>query len=195
MAVLKVISGVIAALLILNLVFFAYLGGFKQVEVERGAYGPAEIVYTTHRGSYQTIGKSWEKFQAEWEAKGLDRCDSLAVYLDPPDAPKESLRSVLGCRIDGPAEAEQAKWRAAFPGVMLPRSDALISPFPYKNYASFILAPMKVYPVMQKRMIADGHHGAVAIEEYGVIGESKQIRIIMPVGVDRSEYQPLMDAF
>lgn len=195
MGVLKIIGGVFAALLILILVFFAYLGGFKSVEVERSAYGPAEIVYTTHRGSYQTIGKSWEQFQADWEAKGLDRCDSLAVYLDPPDAPEEELRSVLACRIDGFAEDEQAKWRAAFPGVMLPQSDALISSFPFRNYASFILAPMKVYPEMAKRIEADGLQGTVAIEEYGVIGETKQIGIIMPVEIDRSEYQPLMDAF
>ena len=58
-----------------------------------------------------------------------------------------------------------------------------------------MLAPMKVYPEMSKRMIAEGHDGAVAIEEYGVIGESKQIRIILPVGIDRAQYQPLMDAF
>ncbi|WDI33261.1 hypothetical protein PUV54_15065 [Hyphococcus flavus] len=119
----------------------------------------------------------------------------LAVYLDPPDAPKESLRSILACRIDGLSEGEQATWRASFPGVMLPGSDALIADFPYKNYASFFLAPMKVYPELQKRMLAEGREGAVAIEEYGVIGESERIRIIMPVGIERTAYQPLMDAF
>ena len=123
MGVLKAIGGLLVLLLVIAVAFYGYLGGFGKVTVERGAYGPAEIVYATHRGAYETIGKSWEQFQANWEAKGLDRCNSLAVYLAPPDTRKEDLRSVIACRIDGLAEEEQAKWRGAFPGVMLPQSD------------------------------------------------------------------------
>ncbi|WP_425408578.1 hypothetical protein [Hyphococcus sp.] len=195
MRLLKILGGLLALILVGALGFYAWLGGFRSVQIERGVFGPAEIVYSTHRGPYEKIGKSWEEFSTAWQAAGLDACDSLAVYLDPPDAPKESLRSIIACRIDGLPEDEQAKWRASFPGVMLPQSDALISEFPFKNYASFILAPMKVYPHMAERMERDNLHGALAIEEYGVDGAMETIRIIMPIGVNASAYQPLRDAF
>ena len=79
---------------------YAWLGGFSTVAVNRGEIGPWEIVYSTHKGPYKNLNKSWTKFQKDWEAAGLKVCNSLAVYLDMPGTPEDQLRSAIACRID-----------------------------------------------------------------------------------------------
>jgi hypothetical protein len=173
---------------------YAYLGGFASVEVERGEFGPVEIIYTLHRGSYQGLAKSWKRFQSEWERAGIPGCDSLAVYFDPPGTPDDQLRSVLACRIDAQDEAQKQRSKASFPSFVLPRSRALTSRFPFKNMLSFMIGPTKVYPKMREAM-EEGVVPAVAIETYGVTGKFQEIGFYMPIGIDRSAYQPLLDAF
>lgn len=175
--------------------YYGYLGGFHDVKIERGAFGPDEIIYATHRGPYENIGEGWQQFQDEMTRAGIGQCDGMGIYLDPPDVPPQDLRSVLGCRTDTMPESEKAVAKENFPSFVLPRSDALLSMFPYKNYFSYILAPMKVYPEIEKVVIREGLEPSVGIELYGVMGESSDIRFVVPIGIDKSEYQPLYDAF
>jgi hypothetical protein len=177
--------------------FWAYMGGFAQVSIERGSYGPADIVYTTHRGSYSGLGDSWERFQSEWEAAGATECDSLAVYLDSPqETAEEDLRSILACRIDTASQADRAALESAFPSFTIPQSDALLATHPYKNYLSFMVGPVRVYPAMEKRMADDGLEASIAIELYGRnTAPMTEVGFAVPVSGERSEYQTLMDAF
>ncbi len=177
--------------------FWAYMGGLKPVSIERASFGPADIVYTTHRGSYAGLGDSWERFQTEWQAAGATRCDSLAIYLDSPqETAQEDLRSVLACRVDTASQTDRAALEGAFPGFTIPQSDALRTTHPYKNYFSFMFAPIRVYPAMEKRMAEDGLNASIAIELYGSdAAPMNEIGFAVPVSGERSDYQDLMDAF
>ena len=122
------IAGVIFGLFIaLMLGMYIYLGGFSSVVVERGEFGPAEIVYSTHRGPYKGIGESWTKFQKQWEAAGLSECDSLALYLDPPGTPEANLRSILACRIDGLPAPQKVAVKAKFRHFIIPKTKVIQS--------------------------------------------------------------------
>ncbi|HNA80804.1 MAG TPA: hypothetical protein PKY99_15185 [Turneriella sp.] len=195
MKLLKIAA--IIAVLILGLFFgfYAYMGGFSKVEVTRAEYGPAEILYATHKGSYRTISKSWGAFQKQWEAAGLKECQTLAVYLDAPGTPEDQLRSILGCRIDALSSAEKQSLRGKLPHFTLPKSRVLMSTFPYKNVASFFIAPGKVYPEFQKIMSAEKIMPPVGIEVYGTMTSVRNISFYMPVEGKREDYQPLLDAF
>lgn len=174
---------------------YGYMGGFVAVKIEQGAFGPSEIIYSTHVGPYQEIGESWARFDEEWQEAGLNSCDSLAIYLDPPDTPPEELRSILACQIDALTEDDKAALKEEFPSFVMPQSDALLSAFPFRNFASYMLAPRKVYPEMQKRMTAKNIVPPVGVELYGDMDNVREIRFAIPYGVDKTAYQPLFDAF
>ncbi|MEM8986270.1 MAG: hypothetical protein AAGC95_06055 [Pseudomonadota bacterium] len=196
MGILKIIGGLVVLVVVAVVSFFAFLGGFKTVTVDKGAFGPAEIVFTTHKGPYENLSESWTVFMEDMQAAGFETCDSLAVYLDRPGTPPEDLRSIIACRIDGMTDADKATLRAAFANMTLPGSEALTSRFPFKNMASYFIAPMKVYPEFEKRLAADASATPhIAIEYYGDPETAREIAFFMPLNVDAAAYQPLFDAF
>ncbi len=174
---------ILLSLLIIFLIgagaFYAYMGGFQKIEVTRSKFGPVEIIYAQHRGPYKELGVAWSQFQKQWEAAGLKRCESLAIYLDPPGTPEDKLRSILGCQLDGLSEEQQAKLKAKLPTFVIPASQGFASTFPYKNMLSFFLGPKKVYPEFQALMKRENVKEPVAIEVYGVEGEIEGIWYFM----------------
>ncbi len=190
------IAGVIFGLFIaLMLGMYIYLGGFSSVVVERGEFGPAEIVYSTHLGPYKGIGESWTKFQKQWEAAGITECDSLALYLDPPGTPETNLRSILACRIDALPAAQKAAAKSKLRHFVIPKSKAVVSSFPYKSGASFVLGPMKVYPAFHKVLDQEKLMPPLGIETYGVMKKIKAIGFVMPIEGDRATYKQLFESF
>ncbi|MCW7482875.1 hypothetical protein [Leptospira kanakyensis] len=193
---LKYIGITIVTLILLGLAFYGFMGGFKQVAVSRESFGQTEIYYSTHKGAYENIGKSWESFQKDWESIGITDCDSLAIYLDSPDTEPAKLRSVLGCRLDGLSAEQKKQVSAKFKTFSIPKMNGLSASFPFKNFLSYFIAPTKVYPKFQEILIAESAVTSVAIEIYG--GSSKSVDTIgffMPVGVSRDTFKSLEDAF
>ncbi len=195
MSILKTIFAIAFVLFLALLGGYAFMGGFTPVDVKRGSYGPAEIVYATHRGPYKDLGGAWTRFQTAWEAAGLTNCNSLSLYLDPPGTPPEELRSIIACRIDGLSDDEKEKWRAAFPQFVLPEAEALLSSFPFKNNASYAFAPMNVYPAISKKMEEENLEAVVGIEIYGDVNSIKNIDFVIPLGLETDDLTPLFEAF
>lgn len=195
MKLVKIAAGIFGLFAALLLTLYVYLGGFSSVAVERGEFGPVEIVYSTHLGSYRGIGQSWSKFQKQWEAAGLSECDSLALYLDPPGTPEASLRSILACRIDTLSATQKATLKAKLRHFVVPKAKALTSSFPYKSGASFVLGPKKVYPEFTKIMEQEKLMPPLGIEIYGVMKKIKTIGFVMPIEGDRTTYKQLFESF
>lgn len=175
--------------------FAAYLGAFSKVEVTRGEFGPAKIVFFIHKGSYRNLANSWMEFEKQWNAAGLKECESLALYLDPPGVPEENLRSVLACRVDGLPDAERLAFEKAFQSFTIPRLQGLTSTFPFKSHLSYMLGPMKVYPEFTRAMEKESAKPVIGIEIYGVPGKMKEICFFMPLGDSPADYQALYRAF
>ncbi|MEQ8350940.1 MAG: hypothetical protein RH862_05615 [Leptospiraceae bacterium] len=183
------------ALVLAFLGFYGYMGGFQEVTVSRTKFGPHTIIYATHRGPYEDLGASWEKFENRWKDAGLQTCESLAVYLDPPDTPPEELRSILGCRIDQLDAAQQETLSQKFSVFEFPAMESIYGEFPYRNMLSFMLGPIKVYPEFQKVMEEGNVQTSVAFEVYGDPDNMEKIQFIMPVEEPRSTFAPLEQAF
>ncbi|TGL88802.1 hypothetical protein EHQ68_09205 [Leptospira congkakensis] len=192
----KNIGIIIVVLVLLGIAFYGYMGGFQQVSVSRESFEQTEIYYTTHKGAYENIGKSWEKFQKEWESVGVTDCNSLAIYLDSPDTEPEKLRSILGCRLEGLSPEQKKQVVGKFQLFSIPKMNGLAASFPFKNFLSYFFAPTKVYPKFEEILVAETAETSVAIEIYG--GSSKAaetIEFFMPVGVSRDVFKSLEDSF
>lgn len=195
MRLLRWIGVVVAVVLAALIAFYAYMGGFGRVDVAAAPFEAAEIVYHPHKGPYDTLPEAWSAFKAQWEAAGLESCDALAVYLDPPGTPPQAIRSVLGCRIGTLPANVKARLSAALPVFVLPRSEALRASFPYKNVLSFWLAPMRVYAAMNEQLTKRRVVPPLAIELYGLVEAISRIDFVMPLDKTRAEYQPLFEGF
>lgn len=196
MKYLKFISIIIAILFLLGTAFYAYMGGFSRVEVKRDTFGPISIFVYPHKGPYQNLNQSWEKFQKEWEAIGLTECSSLAIYLDSPDTPEEKLRSVLACKMDGLSELEKKAVEKQFVTFVIPKSNVLVASFPFRNVLSYFLAPTKVYPKFQEIISENKEQTSVSIEVYGgSLHFVDTIEFYMPLGIGREVFSPLEKLF
>ncbi|ABZ95200.1 hypothetical protein EHQ92_16305 [Leptospira biflexa] len=196
MKILKKIGFTFGIILVIGISFYAYMGGFKQVEVERGTFGPQTIFVHTHTGPYENLKESWEKFQNDWESIGITECNSLALYLDSPDTPPEKLRSVLGCRMDGLSESQIKSIQNKFVTFSIPKMNCLTATFPFKNVISYFFAPMKVYPKFQETLLLEPKETSVAIEVYGGSANFvEKIEFYMPIGVSRDVFFPLENLF
>jgi hypothetical protein len=195
MKILKTAGIFLGSIAIILIGLFAYMGGFRTIEVREGNYGPHEIIFVTHKGPYQGLKQSWEEFQVKWENAGMKECSSLAIYLDPPETPEENLRSILGCKIGGLSTEEKSKLKEHFESFEIPESEAYLSEFPFKNFFSFMLGPIKVYPKMEEAVNETSKIPSVAIEEYGITGSFDKIKFIMPIWIDRNKFQELENSF
>ena len=188
------VGGVFGIAALLFSLFF-YLGGFHKIEISQIEFGPVEIFYATHQGPYGKIGRSWNTFAIEREQAGLSVCDSLALYLDPPESPKDALRTIIACRMGALPANEQDIARAAFPTFMLPESKVLYTVFPYRNMLSYMFGPARVYPKIGAFIEQTDIKPVIGIEIYGRMDETDTIQFLTAYDIEKSEYRQLFEAF
>ena len=195
MKILKLLLGLILILVLLAVGGYTYMGGFSTPVVLEKRLGAIDVVYATHRGSYSKLSESWTPFMAKTQELGLEECNGLAFYLDPPDTPEADLRTIIGCRIDGLGAGIQSKLKEHFPVFFFPGARTLHGSFPYVNVFSFMLGPTRVYPEMQKILEDTGAKPPVAIEIYGPVSGLEEIHYYMPLDSGPATYQTLLAAF
>ncbi|MDZ4726851.1 MAG: hypothetical protein SH817_11895 [Leptospira sp.] len=195
MKILKRFGITIVAIGILIVSFYAYLGGFQSIAVDEVDFSSTEIAIYLHKGSYQKIGESWDKFDKEWKEKIGEKCLMLSLYFDPPGTPEDELRSVLACDLKLVPKDKLAKVYENFKTFKVPANKALHATFPFKNKMSFMIGPMKVYPQMDKVLNQSGIVPPLAIEIYGNYETMTQIQFLMPKDIKREAFSDLLALF
>jgi len=191
----KVLLFVAIDVVVLVAGFAFYMDAFDSPPLERSKFASTAVFFSTYRGPYSGIEGAWMRFQGEWEKAGLDKCDAIGIYLDPPGTPEDQLRSILACRLDGLTAEVRNKMTAVFPTFKIPDSATVSATFPYRNKLSFMVAPMRIYPRMQRLIETERLSPAAALETYGPGAIGPFMGFHMLIGLDRSAMQPLMDAF
>jgi hypothetical protein len=182
----KTILVIIALLLVILILFLAYMGVFKSISFEEKEMGPYVFAYQDHTGDYAQSGPVFEAVYETLLEHGIETELGLGIYYDDPAiTPKEDLQSKLGSIITR-EQADEIEKRGIPVSVMtVDKKMSLVTEFPIRNNLSYFIGPMKVYPAMEQYMIKNDYKTAVAgLEIYDM--DEKTITIFAEIADNNS---------
>ncbi len=160
---LLVIIGIIVAVLI---VARWYLGGFTTPAVTEKAMAPYVIAYTTFTWEYKDVGPTMTKLYDALSGAGVTSSTGVGIYYDDPDAISgKSLRSDVGSVISQSDFAKLNKKSADYKLKVVEGWNMVVVEFPYKNSFSYMVGPIRVYPVVNAYLKEKGYNTGVARTE------------------------------
>lgn len=156
---LLVIIGIIIVVLVIGR---WYLGGFSSPTVTEKTMTPYVIAYTTFTGEYKDVGPTMNKLYEALSGAGVQSSTGIGIYYDDPAAVTGSnLRSEVGSVI---AEWDLIKLTKKSPDYSLEVVegwDKIVVEFPYKNSLSYIIWPIKIYPIVNKYLLEKWYNAQV----------------------------------
>lgn len=108
------------------------------------------VAYTTFTGDYKNVWPTMNALYTALSGAGVTSHTGIGIYYDDPAAVSGTLKSDIGSII---AQSDFPKLNKKSPDYSLKvveGGDKVVIEFPYKNSLSYIIGPMKVYPVMNK---------------------------------------------
>ncbi len=162
-----IVSVVIAVGVLGVIVFLAYMGMFKPLQVTEKAMGPFTHVYESFRGPYPETAKVFDKVYNELKAQGIDTTQGLGVYYDDPrKTAKDKLRSDCGVVLQEKDLEKAESLKAQFKIQVLEQKSSIIVSFPVKSRLSYMLGPMKAYPALTRYAEKNGYKITLTYEVY-----------------------------
>ena len=163
MRVLKWVMIIVAVIVLIIVGFLAYMGMFSPVKVHEAQMGPFTIAYESFTGPYAQTGPVFTKVYKALKDKGINASLGLGIYYDnPAEVPADKLRSDCGAVIDKKDLAKLKKFKVK----NLAQKDSLIVEFPIRNIFSYMIGPMKAYPVLMKHAAEKGYKILMTYELY-----------------------------
>lgn len=181
MKILKISAISIAVIIILLFIFLAYLGMFASYQVVEKPTGPYLIAYESFTGPYYETGKVFDRVYTSLKEDGISTERGIGLYYDDPaQTPAEELRSDCGVIIEDKDLEAFNKVKADYQTMAVPQAERLVVEFPKKNAFSYMIGPMKVYPIIAEYMEKRGYQpGTAGIEIYDE--PNKRILFIMNI--------------
>ena len=143
-------------LLILILALVWYLGVFSKYEVQTKETGPYTVAYKSHVGPYTKVGPIMDQVYKDLVAGDVNPALGYGQYFSNPKVtPKEELRSEVGSIIPESEVSKLDQTGEKYKVKTITKANRLVIEFPIKNMLSYIVGPMKVYPLMMKYMEAN----------------------------------------
>ncbi len=132
-------------LAVLGLVgLYAYLGGFESIVIAEKQAGPFRLVYREMRGTdMQQVGTITDEIAKTLTKAGFRTHQPFDVFF--PDAVPSQIGFVI-------AAEEEVKLAALDPSIKqrtIPAQKCMVTTFPWKRPASFIVGYMKVDPALK----------------------------------------------
>ena len=165
---LKKILAPLTILLLVCMIFAAYMGAFKKMEVSEKSFGPYWLIHKTHTGAYSDTSALFSEFFNWRAAQKLSQSHLFGIYYDDPGRVEESkLRSEVGLTLSE-EEYDQFSKTMQKNGFHFKKLDArkyIFTTFPYKNTASIFLGLFKAYPALKKYAKRQGHSSTYSYKE------------------------------
>ncbi len=164
---------VVALLIIITgiILFMMDIGLFSKVIIKEREIGPFVLVYDDHKGDYKGTAKVQDDIYYRLiNQYNIETFKGFSIYYDDPkEVAKEELRSIAGCILEplDYAKIESLK-EAGFKIKELPKENAAVTEFPFKNPFSIIAGIIKVYPEMNKYAEGKGIEQTDIMEIYDV---------------------------
>lgn len=120
--------------------------------------GPYVMAYVTFTGEYKNVGPTMNKLYANLSGAGIiSRTGAGIYYTDPATTSGDSLRSDVGSIIDVQQAKKLDKRSKDYKIQIITGGNKVIVEFPYKNSFSYMVGPIRAYPVMNKYLQEKGY--------------------------------------
>ena len=165
---MKTILVILSTLIIISFAFIWYSGAFesvKVVETEEEGYLVAGQEFT---GSFSKAGKIISEVDTKLKNMGINCSKGFGIYYDDPKTiPQEKCRSFVGNIIEEKYLNRVSELKSAgFKIDSIPRSKAVAAELPAKTFLSYMIGPIKVYPVLSKYITEHKYKVAYSLEVY-----------------------------
>jgi hypothetical protein len=149
--ILIAIGILIVVITALCLIFLIFMGFFKKIELAERITGPYTYVYRDFKGPYSKTKKVFDEVYDIVRAEGIEPTKGIGIYYDDPaKVPANELRSRCGSIIEGAALEKLPVLKEKLKTDKIPERQSLVVEFPIKNALSYMIGPMKAYPVLAK---------------------------------------------
>ena len=178
--VITIILGTFVAVFVASLVFSAYMGMFSTPKATETETGPYTFVYEEFTGDYKKTGPVFDKIYKALEDEGIETTRAIGIYFDDPAVvPADELRSQCGIIIEENDLHKVQELEKKFNVGQIERCDSVVVEFSIKNSLSYMIGPMKCYPVLAKYAQEKGYNMTTSYELYDI--PSKKILFIMEI--------------
>lgn len=168
---LTIIGTTLLALVVVIVAVSAYYGIFNKVEFTTKEVGPYRLVYQEIEGAYSNMWPVVDDIYYTLLDKGVETKQRFGLYFDDPmTTPEEELRSIAGVIVP---QSQFDNFVLIQTGVSKEfkvadkfKTQALTTEFPYKNKLSIMYYLIKVYPAMEKYMVANDIETGPVMEIY-----------------------------
>lgn len=142
--------GLVALLLLVNR---WYVGGFSKLEAKEQNMGAYMIAYTNFVGEYTKVWPSMTKVSEVLSGAGVTSFTGIGIYYDDPATVSwTDLRSDVWAVINSQDVGKIINNNSWILVKSIPWGNKVIIEFPLRNIVSYMIGPMKVYPVIEKYM-------------------------------------------
>lgn len=160
----------IILLIALGIGYCISLGVFSDVTVvekEAGGYKLAGMVYT---GSYNKAGEFIEETEKKLKDSGITYDKGFGIYYDDPKKiPTEKCRSFVGGLIEIKDTNKITELKSkGFKIDSVMTTSSVVVEFPIVSKLSYMIAPIKVYPVISDYLQKKGYKAILSLEIYDV---------------------------
>ncbi|MEI7563573.1 MAG: GyrI-like domain-containing protein, partial [bacterium] len=151
----KLLTIVIIIALVLLLARW-YLGGFSTPVVTEQKMDAYPIAYTTFTGEYKNVGPTMTKLYDALSGAGVHSTTGVGIYYDDPAVISgQNMRSDIGSVISSAEFTKLGKMSSSgYKLKMMTAGDKVVVEFPYKNSLSYMVGPIKVYPIVNAYLVA-----------------------------------------
>jgi hypothetical protein len=159
--------------------FLYYLGMFGKIEVSESQFGPFDYAYEEFTGPYSKTMPVFARVNSFLTSQGVISVKGIGVYFDNPSiVPAEKLRSNCGSIITDLSPEKLTAIKSKLKIGAFVASNCITTEFPVKNTLSYMMAPMKVYPIIMKYVTEKGYNTKEVYEIYDI--ENKKIIFVIP---------------
>lgn len=147
----------ISAVLVIIVFFLGvlwYLGVFSSLSIEEKEMGPYTMVYAEHIWDYKKVWSLMDDIYEVLKESWVEQIAGIWIYYDNPAIVlKEELRSEIWSVISSDDVLKLLELGISYKIKTIEPGEKIVVEFPYKNMLSYMIWPMKVYPIMEKYMI------------------------------------------
>lgn len=176
---LLILLAAVAVIAVLN---FWYLGGFSKLEVKEQIMGPYTMAYKSFVGEYSKSGPAMEEVYQALSGVGIMSATGVGIYYDDPTVVLwENLRSDVGEVVIG-EDITKVPQQDGIKLQNIAGKQSMVVEFPIKNTASYMVGVFKAYPVLQKYMQEKWYNNKVPVMElYDMI--AKKIYYVIEIEI------------